>query len=311
MKGLLVLLVLVVFGLPLHAKTLVTINDNVRIESEEVDNIFKNAVFKQGVNPDTLKADDPQIAAFKKSILENLIKRELLFISAAKESPKDLDKMVNDELKNLKLNFKDEKEYNSYLASMNIDEKSIKDNIKKNIILQEFVKKQSEGVKITDKETKKYYEDNRDKFKQQEEVRGSHIIILINEKVDEKSAEQKINKIYEEIKNGLDFGEAAKKYSEDGSAESGGDLGYFPRGKMVKEFEDVAFKMNIGEVSKPFKSRFGYHILKLTDKKAEKQLPFEDVKEGIKNYLVSQKTKDILEKIVEKNRVSAKIVYEK
>lgn len=311
MKSFLVFLVLIAFGLPLHAKTLVTINEKVKIESEEVDNIFKNALFKQGVNPETLKAEDPKIATFKKNILDNLVKRELIYISAIKDAPKDLDKKVNDELKNLKLNFKDEIDYKNYLTNMKVDENSIIANIKKNIVLQEFVKKQSDNIKTTDKETKKYYDDNKDKFKQQEQVKGSHIIILINEKVDEKAAEKKINEIYEEVKKGLDFTEAAKKYSEDGSAKSGGDLGYFSKGKMVKEFEDVAFGMKIGEVSKPFKSRFGYHILKLTDKKAEKQLTFEEVKESIGNYLTSQKTKDALEKIVEKNRSSAKIVYEK
>lgn len=311
MKIFLVLLALIAFGLPLHAKTLVTINEKVKIESEEVDNIFKNALFKQGVNPETLKTEDPQIATFKKNILDNLVKRELIYISAIKDAPKDLDKKVNDELKNLKLNFKDENEYKNYLTSMKVDENTIIANIKKNIVLQEFVKKQSDNIKITDKETKKYYDDNKDKFKQQEQVRGSHIIILINEKVDEKAAEKKITQIYEEVKKGLDFAEAAKKYSEDGSAKSGGDLGYFGKGKMVKEFEDVAFGMKIGEVSKPFKSRFGYHILKLTDKKPEKQLTFEEVKQSIENYLISQKTKDALEKIVEKNRSSAKIVYEK
>lgn len=311
MKSFLVFLVLIAFGLPLHAKTLVTINEKVKIESEEVDNIFKNALFKQGVNPETLKAEDPQIATFKKNILDNLVKRELIYISAIKDAPKDLDKKVNDELKNLKLNFKDEIDYKNYLTNMKVDENSIIANIKKNIVLQEFVKKQSDNIKTTDKETKKYYDDNKDKFKQQEQVKGSHIIILINEKVDEKAAEKKINEIYEEVKKGLDFTEAAKKYSEDGSAKSGGDLGYFSKGKMVKEFEDVAFGMKIGEVSKPFKSRFGYHILKLTDKKPKKQLTFEEVKESIGNYLTSQKTKDALEKIVEKNRSSAKIVYEK
>lgn len=311
MKSFLVLLVLMAFGMPAFAKTMVTINEKVKIESEEVDNIFNNALFKQGISPDTLKADDPKVAAFKKSILENLVKRELIYISAIKVAPKDLDKRVDDELKNLKLNFKNENDYKTYLASMKVDENSIKENIKKNIVLQEFVKKQSDNIKITDKEIKSYYDDNKDKFKQQEQVKGSHIIILTNEKVDEKSAEKKINDIYEEIKKGLDFTEAAKKYSQDGSAKSGGDLGYFTKGKMVKEFEDVAFGMKVGDISKPFKSRFGYHILKLTDKKAEKQLGFDEVKDNIKNFLTSQKTKNSIEEIVEKNKTSAKIVYEK
>lgn len=292
------------------AQTLATINGKIKIDSSEVDNVFGSMLMSQGINPSSLNMQDPQVVALKKNILENLIKRELLYISAQNNVKNNFKKSADEEYEIIKKRFKSDQEFKNYLADVGLTENDIKDNLRKNFILQEFVKLQSEKVKVTDKEVEEFYAQNKEKFKQKEEVRASHIIILTNDK-DEKKAKETINKIYNEIKGGFGFAEAAKKYSEDGSAQQGGDLGYFSRGKMVQEFEEVAFRLNKNEISKPFKSRFGYHILKVTDKKPEKQFSFEEVKENIKNHIISEKTKKILDGIIEKNRLSSKIEYSK
>ncbi|MBZ4672080.1 peptidylprolyl isomerase [Deferribacterales bacterium Es71-Z0220] len=310
MKKIFLTLMFLALATAIFAQTLATINGKIKIDSSEVDGVFGNMLMRQGIMPSSLNMQDPQVVALKKSILENLIKRELLYMSAQNNVKGDIKKSVDAEYEKIKKTFKNEQDFQKYLNDRGLTEKEIKDNIGKNIILQDFVKSQSEKVNVSDKEIKEYYEQNKAQFKQQEQVRASHIIILTNNK-DEKKAEETINKIYKEIKGGLDFAEAAKKYSEDGSAQQGGDLGYFSRGKMVQEFEDEAFKMNKDEISKPFKSRFGYHILKVTDKKPEKQLTYEEVKEDVKNIIVSEKTKKLLDDIIEKNRLSAKIEYAK
>ncbi|MEB2494855.1 peptidylprolyl isomerase, partial [Peribacillus frigoritolerans] len=98
-------------------------------------------------------------------------------------------------------------------------------------------------------------------------------------------------KVKEELGQGKSFEELAKQYSEDtGSKEKGGDLGYFTAGKMVKEFEDAAYKLKKDEVSEPVKSQFGYHIIKVTDIKEQK--PFDEVKGDIKKDLVQKKAQD-------------------
>jgi parvulin-like peptidyl-prolyl isomerase len=89
-------------------------------------------------------------------------------------------------------------------------------------------------------------------------IRASHILV---------SSEDKINWIYKELQNGRDFAKLAKDYSMCPSKERGGDLGFFNKGQMVKEFDDVAFKMKEGDISKPIKTQFGYHVIKLTGKK--------------------------------------------
>ena len=89
-------------------------------------------------------------------------------------------------------------------------------------------------------------------------VRASHILV---------SNEREANRILEEIRKGKDFSEMAKRYSTCPSGKSGGDLGFFGKGQMVKEFEDAAFSLKEGELSKPIKTQFGYHIIKVTGRK--------------------------------------------
>lgn len=90
------------------------------------------------------------------------------------------------------------------------------------------------------------------------EVKASHILV---------KTEEEAQKLYDEIKNGKSFAEAASEHSLCPSGYAGGDLGYFGRGMMVKPFEDAAFDMEIGEISKPVQTRFGWHLIQLTDKK--------------------------------------------
>ena len=90
------------------------------------------------------------------------------------------------------------------------------------------------------------------------QVRASHILV---------PSEREANRILEELRKGKDFAETAKRHSSCPSGKSGGDLGFFGKGQMVKEFEDAAFSLKAGELSKPIKTRFGFHIIKVTARK--------------------------------------------
>ena len=113
-------------------------------------------------------------------------------------------------------------------------------------------------------------------------------------------SEDKANDIYSEIVEGLDFKEAAKKYSKDPSAASGGSLGKFPEGVMVKEFQDGLDSLEVGEISKPVKSQFGYHIIKLEDLENEKEKSFDEVKDQVyQTYTMMKRQEKYLEKIAD------------
>src|SRR5690606_24013284 len=117
-------------------------------------------------------------------------------------------------------------------------------------------------------------------FETPEQVRASHIL------VDEKA---KAEELLAQLKNGADFAELAKEHSKDGSAAQGGDLDYFGRGRMVAPFEEAAFALNVGEISDVVESQFGFHIIKLTDKKAAETATFEDKKEEIQKTVFDGK----------------------
>jgi len=121
-------------------------------------------------------------------------------------------------------------------------------------------------------------------------VKAKHILVRLDEGADENAvneAKAKIDGYLAEIRGGLDFSEAANKYSEDvGSNEQGGDLGFFGRGEMVAEFEKVAYETPVGEISEPFRTSFGWHILNVEEKKGVIDMSFEDWIEKIKNKTI-------------------------
>ncbi|BBB31898.1 peptidyl-prolyl cis-trans isomerase D [Thermotomaculum hydrothermale] len=151
------------------------------------------------------------------------------------------------------------------------------------------------NVKISDAEIKDYYEKNKDKYTQEEQVRAKHILISSSaKKISDAEAKKLAEKIYNQLKKGADFDKLAKKYSDDpGTKNKGGDLGFFPKGRMVKPFEDAAFSLKVGQISKPVKTRYGYHIIKVTGKKKAKTFTLDEVKEEIKSILKAKRTQDL------------------
>ena len=155
------------------------------------------------------------------------------------------------------------------------------ESMKDNFISQYAINTLLENVEVTEEEVKKYYEENEDKFREGQRVKASHILV---DNLD------KANELYENIKNGDDFADVARKYSTCPSSRNGGDLGFFGRGQMVKEFEEKSFSMNVGDISEPVKTQFGDHLIHLTDKDSKKE--FEDIKEELMQTLLAQKQQE-------------------
>ncbi len=171
-----------------------------------------------------------------------------------------------------------EEAFNSALQQQGLTKKDLEKDIVSFLSIQKILEPR---IDISDDEIKEYFEDNKASFDQEEQVEASHILID-----DEKTAKE----VKQKIDDGEDFAELAKEYSTDESnAESGGELGFFGKGKMVKEFEDKAFSMKVDEISDPVKTEHGYHIIKVTDKKDAKEAKLEDHKEEVKDALFEQK----------------------
>ncbi|HZG55462.1 peptidylprolyl isomerase [Paenibacillus sp.] len=235
-----------------------------------------------------LKQVGPQ--AVDQLIVERLVNRE-----AAKQNIQVTDEELNAEVEKIKANFPDEATFNQQLAAAGYTVESLKEQMKPQVQLTKLVEPQ---IEVTDEELQTYYDENKAQYETGEQVKASHILVETKEEAEA---------ILAELKGGADFAEQAKEHSKDGSAASGGDLGYFGRGAMVAPFEEAAFALEIGEISDIVESEFGFHIIKLTDKKAATTATFEEKKEEIRETLFDTKVNERISAYVEELKTAAKI----
>jgi peptidyl-prolyl cis-trans isomerase D len=160
---------------------------------------------------------------------------------------------------------------------------------------------------VTGQQIERSYNDNIQQYSTPEQVRASHILIKSNGTPEEDAAaKKKAEDLLAQIKKGADFAELAKKNSQDeGSAVKGGDLDFFPRGQMVPEFDKVAFELEPGQVSDLVKSQFGYHIIKVTDRRPANTRPLAEVRGQIEDQLKSEQAATAAEQLA--NQVSSQI----
>lgn len=181
------------------------------------------------------------------------------------------------------------------LAKNNVTLDDFKKQLKQNVAIERVIdaemKAKGESPEVTDEEAKKFYDENAAQFSSPEQVRASHILIKADMKDEAAKAEakKKIEGILEKARAGEDFAALAKEYSEDpGSKDIGGEY-TFGRGKMVKPFEDTAFSLEVGKISDPVETTFGYHIIKLSEKIPAETKEFDEVKELLIKDLANRK----------------------
>ena len=154
--------------------------------------------------------------------------------------------------------------------------------VKKNLVSTMKIKKLLEPrIKVTEEEMKAFFEENKEDFAQEEQVKARHILV---------ATEKEAQEIKDKLAKGEDFAALAKEYSTDDSTKNnGGQLGFFNRGDMVPEFEKAAFALAVGEISAPVKTEYGYHLIKVEEKKEAAAPNYEKSKADIKEYLFNQK----------------------
>jgi peptidyl-prolyl cis-trans isomerase C len=195
----------------------------------------------------------------------------------------------------------------SYLADIIMvtqaaDKKNLADNpdfkrrlaFLRNKLLMGYELQQEAKTALTDEALHQTYDEAVKSMAGQEEVRARHILV---------QGEDEAKAILEQLKKGADFATLAKEKSKDPGAADGGDLGYFTKDQMVPEFADVAFKMYPGQLSNPVKTQFGWHVIKLEDKRTKQPPEFEKVKDQIEAYLVRKAQTDFIAKLRQNAKV--------
>lgn len=182
------------------------------------------------------------------------------------------------------------------------EDKDVLEQIKKiteQILVQTLIEREIlDKVKVSDEDAAKYYEENKDNFIVKEQVHLFNILV---------ETEEEAQDILEQLKAGGDFSEIAKEKSTGPSAAQGGDLGYLTKGTIVTEIEDVVFTLEVGEISDVIKIEFGFHILKVLNKKPEIIKPIEEVKEDIIQILLPIKQKEAFENLLEELKSKVEI----
>lgn len=209
--------------------------------------------------------------------VDALIDEKIVALEVEKADIEISDEEIQKELDDFKENAGGDEAFEAALEQSGISEKDFEEDI----ILYLSIRKLMEPlVEITDEDVKAYFEENKETFDTPEQVNARHILV---------KEEKLANDLHKQLKDGADFAELAKEHSTDGSAAMGGDLGFFPRGEMVPEFEDKAFSMEVGEISEPVKSDFGFHIVEVLEKEDAKEASFDEHKEEIKEKMLEEK----------------------
>jgi peptidyl-prolyl cis-trans isomerase C len=221
------------------------------------------------------------------------------------------DAEIDENLKQMRSQFPNEDAFTKALAARGMTMEKLKSDAKIDMSINKMMEAEmANQTPPTDAQVREFYDKNPDKFKQDEAVRASHILFRVPANADaatKKKALDQAQSVLKQARAGADFAELAKKYSADGSAQQGGDLNFFTKGQMVPEFDQTAFALKTGEISDIVTTQFGYHIIKLTDRRAPSTVPFEQVSPRIKEYLTEQQKQQKGQAFIESLKQKAKI----
>ena len=283
--------------------------NGIGIKTMVLDMAVRNFMENQKAAGAEVKEGDEEI--LRKNILQELVSAEVLYQSSKKAELGDLKGIIKEHYKNFKQGLGTKEEFKAILKDRGISEKDLKKDVEKGIYIKTFVESQIyTGISVTDQEKRDEYEKRKDQLNIPDSVRASHILIKVEPGASDevkKAAMEKIEELRKQAISGGDFAVLARDNSEDGSASRGGDLGYFKKGMMVKPFEDTAFALEKGQISKVVETQFGYHIMKLTDKKSARTLTFEEVEGDVQNFLLNTRRQAALSKFVEELKSKARI----
>ncbi|MDR4948147.1 peptidylprolyl isomerase [Neobacillus cucumis] len=233
------------------------------------------------INGETITKDElykKLIDQYGSDTVDQIIDDKIVAAEAAKKNITIANSTVTTEINKLKEQYGGEDAFKQALVDNNTTLTALKNDVKNYLLIKKLIEPE---ITVTEDEMKTYFDQNKDSFATAEQVKASHILVA-----DEKTAKE----IKQKLDNGEDFATLAKKYSTDSSTkDKGGELGYFAKGTMVTEFDNVAFSLPVGKISDPVKTTYGYHIIKVEDKKPAQAANYEASKAQIKETLIDQK----------------------
>jgi foldase protein PrsA len=251
------------------------------------------------VNGEAITKDelyDALVAQSGQQTLDSLITDKIVNLELKKKGVEVTETDVEAELQAMIVEYGGQAQFDQVLASYGYTMADIKNNIKMNLSAMKLV---GEEINIAEEDMKAYFEENKAYFDVQEQVNANHILV---------DSEEKAKEVKAKLAAGGDFAALAKEYSTDESnKDQGGALGFFSKGDMVAEFENVAFSLKAGEISEPVKTDYGYHIIQLVEKKEAKAATYEENKEKIKEILMAEQLPTVFDTWLQTKKSEYKI----
>lgn len=281
-----------------------------QIKEEKLQKAVETRLSQQGTNVGAIR-DPDKYKQLRHEVLDVLIGQVLLWQSAQKENLVASDEEVETLYKQYVSQYSNENAFKLKMQQEGYNEASYRQELKQRISARKWVEAHvMKDLQISDKEVHEFYTSNKEKFVMPGQVHARHILIKVDSnssEEDKRKAREQLQDIKKQLDAGADFAEMAKQYSQGPSAPQGGDLGFFPSGKMVKPFEDAAFALQPGEVSDIVETRFGYHLIKVEAKQEGKTIKEEEVDAQIRQYLLKTKSGMALNEAIDELKASARI----
>ncbi len=289
--------------------TVATVN-GVKISGSEFDKSLQS--YKRRLSMMGQQFPEGHAKDINKSIIEDMVSRELLIQNSNKIGIKVSDDELGKEIDAIKAKFPSADHFNQMIKSQNMTMDDVKADIRKAMHINRLVKSEIEGkISIDEKTVSEYYKNNSSQFLEDESVKASHILVKVDKgagKDVKEAAKKKIEDLLKKAKKGEDFAKLAKENSDDpGSGHNGGDLGFFSKGMMVPPFEKAAFGLKKNEISDVVETDFGYHIIKLTDRKPARTIPLTEVQDKLKSFLKSMEINKKLTEYIANLRKTADV----
>ena len=259
------------------------------------------------------KISDEKKAKIRSDAMKVLVDYELMAQDALGKGIKIPQAVIDGEMDKLVKKFKSKKDLVKAYKGAGFTDKTFLRIMQRRLLAEKIHALEVDGkVSVTPEKLKSYYDSNISKYNKPEEFRASHILI----KVDPSSNKEKrlalrasADSILKRLKDGEKFEEIAVNESDDDSKNKGGDLGYFHAGQTIPEFNDALTKLKVGETSPVVESLYGFHIIRLTDKRPARQIPLDEVQDKIKKDMVATQKKQLQDEWMDGLHKKAKIIY--
>ena len=281
------------------------------IHYNDVDKAIKQFLNQLGKDMVQFKSQKADTALWSEA-LNFIISTRLLAQEAYRQNINVEQKDIDLAISIIKKRFPSEQRFLDALQEADLTIEQFTNNLTKELMVQKLLE-QEVGLQIedtSDADALNYYNEYGEKFLQDEQIHVHHILLKVTETADQekvKNVENKASRILERIKRGEDFETLARQYSEDPSALKGGDIGFFSRGDMIKNFEDAAFALKVGDVSDLVRTPLGFHIISMDERKGSQKIPFEEVKLEIKFLLKQERSNTLFEKYVQELKSKADV----